>query len=635
MSGFFGVFSPDGNIDKQVFYQMGHAIQKEGYDELQIVEEEFIAMGHQMLRVTPDSIYDQQPVKSTCGRYLLVGHFRLDYRDELGDKLGLTSDELEKIPDSKLVLEAFKKWKNKVVNHLEGDWTFIIFDFYCKSLFIAKDPSGLSAIFFIKKENSIVFSSDPTIFSEEIDHLQLIYFSIKGFRIDKGKTLFKELNCLQNGYSCEIDSNLNFCFKQYFDVNAISVSRLYKYDEDAFLDLKTVFTNSVKSRSRSICSNGIFLSSGLDSMAVAGISSRELSLENKILNTFTSIPSKLSKISAEEVLFSDESKLVQKVFYHDTSVKSFFCGFEDFIFSKLRLNELKKNPFNPYVTLNSFWIEGIFEMAKKKGVRSMMNAQMGNYTISSNGYFEHFELLKKLKLKEFVKEIYFYAKQNEISILQSFKKRFLSILKLKISFFFKSLKIQTKNFLKEHGFFVYGVYKPYKKYFLKKRNELVPGYHALPSQRALRIKQLEKNLYYSNIYWYLYASAYGIQISDPTSDSRVIHFTLSISENLFFKKGVQKYLYKGTFSNILQKEVVENTQKAVQSFDYGDRLVNDSHTMEFLIDLINQHVSDSYDNSLLIKELSEIINHPRSNYQRRQIMSFLHKISVLNFTSRG
>ena len=81
MSGFFGVFSPGGNVDRLAFDQMQTAIHREGYGELETHVDDRIAMGHLMLRVTPESTYDKQPLNSSCGRYLLVGHFRLDYRD--------------------------------------------------------------------------------------------------------------------------------------------------------------------------------------------------------------------------------------------------------------------------------------------------------------------------------------------------------------------------------------------------------------------------------------------------------------------------------------------------------------------------------------------------------------------------
>ena len=77
------------------------------------------------------------------------GHFRLDYRDELGDKLGLTQAEIEVTPDSQLAMLAYQRWKEKCVHHLEGDWAFVVFNIHLNQLFLARDSTGISSLFFL------------------------------------------------------------------------------------------------------------------------------------------------------------------------------------------------------------------------------------------------------------------------------------------------------------------------------------------------------------------------------------------------------------------------------------------------------------------------------------------------------
>ena len=164
MSGFFGVFSPGGNVDRLVFDQMQQAIQRDGYEELETHVDDRIAMGHLMLRVTQESTYDKQPLNSSCGQYLLVGHFRLDYRDELGDKLGLTQKELDVTPDSLLAMMAYQKWKDKCVHHIEGDWAFVLYDNLDNSLICFKDKYGTSALFYVIHQGKFIFSYSTQLF---------------------------------------------------------------------------------------------------------------------------------------------------------------------------------------------------------------------------------------------------------------------------------------------------------------------------------------------------------------------------------------------------------------------------------------------------------------------------------------
>ena len=167
--------------------------------------EEKIAMGHLMLRVSPEAKYDQQPVRSECGRYLLVGHFRLDYRDELGDKLGIIQSELELTPDSILVMLAYQKWKDQCVHHIEGDWAFALFDRASNSLMLAKDRTGYSALFYTVYQGAIYFSSDVNVIGAieaipfEVDMVQFYRISLPSILVERGKTLLKEVYHLNGG----------------------------------------------------------------------------------------------------------------------------------------------------------------------------------------------------------------------------------------------------------------------------------------------------------------------------------------------------------------------------------------------------------------------------------------------------
>ena len=161
MSSFFGIFNPKGTgIDKEAFEQMRQAADQPGHDGIQIYVDEYIALGHVMLRVSPESQYDQQPLKSSCGNYILVGHFRLDYRDELGDKLGLTQAELENTPDSHLAMKAYQKWKEKCVNHIEGDWCCLIYDINKVRVDLLKCPVGIAALFYGKFDDVLFIGTD-------------------------------------------------------------------------------------------------------------------------------------------------------------------------------------------------------------------------------------------------------------------------------------------------------------------------------------------------------------------------------------------------------------------------------------------------------------------------------------------
>lgn len=638
MSSFFGVFSPGGNLDQVAFDQMKSAIHRDGYDELETHLNEHIGMGHLMLRVTPESAYDKQPLKSDCGRYTLVGHFRLDYRDELGDKLGLTQVELELAPDSLLVMKAYRKWEEKCVHHLEGDWAFAVYDNIEETVFFAKDPTGISSLFYLIHDNSIYFSTDPTVFSKcdffslDLDITQFAYYSVNGLKIDKGFTLLKNVKIIPNGFTARINLSLEAQLSQFYDLSFCHQQKKYRYEFDVAYHFKSIYFNALKSRCRSVSEIGLFLSSGLDSMSVAALSSNELKKLGNNLYTFTSVPSSNSKLTEKEKQFADESSLVQ-IFNRDKgNVRSYFLSFNDFKLSEIDWEDLRLNPFNPSFTMNSFWIHGILKEAKRNNIRLMLTGQMGNFTLSADGYLVHIEMFFRLQFFKLYHELKHYARINRITFIQAFRTRVLSVVKFNLKYWLKKRSLFSYHFFSGEGNLSLGYYKKNKNIFESKRTDLIPGYSSFFFSRNLRVSQLQKHLYYSNMYWAMYGESVGISLTDPTSDSRVIEFSLSISDTYFNKFGISKYLYKLMFSYLLPKEILENTISKIQSFDFGDRIKGDTSFVEMLRRQYAQ-VSHLYqlNDSLPLASIENISKAKYPNYKRSDIAKLLNHISIINY----
>lgn len=640
MSCFFAIFSPSDKIDQTIFDQLKSAIKRDGYDGLSTYSDDQIAMGHLMLGVTPESPYEKQPLISPCGRFKLVGHFRLDYRDELGDKLGLTNHELVSTPDAMLVMKAYQKWKDNCVHHLEGDWAFVMQDAANPSLFIAKDPTGVSSLFYFIFGKSIYISSDPTVFTSSsffpviIDDKQFAYFSVVGLKMDQGSTLFKGLYCLPNGYSVRVADDLAVNENQFYHVGIAKHRCRFRFESDLVFSLKSVYYAAIRSRCRSHYEIGVFLSAGLDSSSVAAIGSLELEKSGRNLSTFTSIPSSVSKLTQIERNFSDESTLVQLFCASRNNVIPHFLSFDHFKLSEMDQGELRLDPFNPAITFNTFWIHGILKEAKKKNIRLMMTGQMGNFTVSADGYLTHLEMFLRLRFSTLYRELKAFARVNNITLLSAFKIRVLKILKFNFLAWTNKRFVFDNSFFLKNGALSLSYYIKHKRAFKVKRNSLIPGYAAFFSNRSLRIKQLQKNLYFANIYWALYAKTFGVDVTDPTADKRVVDFSLCICEKYFNLFGISKYLYKRIFYGLIPVELVNNKISMVQSFDFGDRLKNDKDFPKLLAGLLaDAKKEQDFSVDAFVANSSKILNASNPNYKRREIAKLLHDISLINFRS--
>jgi len=637
MSGFFGIFRPQGgSVDLDSFEQMRKATEREGFDGLETHVEEKIAMGHLMLRVSPEAKYDQQPLHSECGRYLLVGHFRLDYRDELGDKLGLIQSELELTPDSVLVMLAYQKWKEQCVHHIEGDWAFALFDSSSNSLMLAKDRTGYSALFYTQYKDAIYFSCDVNVIGAieaipfEVDLVQFYRLSLPSFLVEKGKTLLKDVFHLTGGtyILCEGDTQIG-TFQYWKKENSISIR--YHDDQDYAEHMQSIFAKAVKSRIRTEEETGIFLSSGLDSMAVAYFSAAELMSENKTLYSYTSYPYYLSEIDEKYNKVVNEVPLVQLFVEQTPNVEPTYLNFPDVNMRDYFDSDLTKDLYHPIISTNTFWIQGIYVSAKSKKIKRILNGQMGNMTISFNAPFIQVDNIFSFRFNLLFADFKRFKKKENLSNFETLKRYYFNPLRRVIKSYFKQ-KIQfERKYLSKSKLFDDAVLEKIEKQIKLNSQSFIPDFYFFKSSRQLQIDQLETYLDFSGMKWFKGCHLFGMEGLDPSSDSKLVDFILSIPVNQFNKDTKYKLIYRNMMLGKLDQEILYNPFSMRQSFDFWHRFSKD---LSFSSIFSSNQVEDAKQFNQEVNKLhdlySEVVSSSDPYLKTREIMLLLRNLSLIN-----
>src|SRR6202163_859108 len=108
MSGLVGVWNLDGRpSDLAVVRAMAAAIAHRGPDQCGVWSSGPVGIACQLLRVTPESVTERQPVIDGDGHALMFDG-RLDNRDELRAAFGSKAAAPD-VPDSDLVLAASRE----------------------------------------------------------------------------------------------------------------------------------------------------------------------------------------------------------------------------------------------------------------------------------------------------------------------------------------------------------------------------------------------------------------------------------------------------------------------------------------------------------------------------------------------
>ncbi len=98
---------------------------------------------------------------ATDGRYTVVAHAAVFYRDALVSALASSGERTAVAGDSavELILAAVRAWGWRSVDHLEGEYAFLVWDAKEGTLFAARDHSGSRALFFTRIGDGLAVAS--------------------------------------------------------------------------------------------------------------------------------------------------------------------------------------------------------------------------------------------------------------------------------------------------------------------------------------------------------------------------------------------------------------------------------------------------------------------------------------------
>ena len=276
MSAIFGIINFDGRpVEETDLELMADTLVHRGPDTSDIWIKGAIGLGSRIFHSTLESFSEVLPYSDSETGLVIVADARIDNRSELGGSLGLIKQVKSGIPDSLLILNAYKKWADDCVDYLIGDFAFAIWDDHRKRLFCARDHMGIRPFIHYVSQDEFVFASEdkavrkaprvPTNINEEriCDYL---VNELEG--IDKTSTFFKDIYRLPPAHTLVATNNriVKRCYWKPDPNNKIVLNSEEEYSE-AFNEL---FTDAVKTRLRG---NDVasMLSGGMDSSSIVGV----------------------------------------------------------------------------------------------------------------------------------------------------------------------------------------------------------------------------------------------------------------------------------------------------------------------------------------------------------------------------
>jgi asparagine synthase (glutamine-hydrolysing) len=224
----------------------------------------------------------------------ITADVRLDSRCELAEKLTKANCGrlLPEVSDAMLILHAYAAWGRNCVDHLQGDFSFGIWDAATKTLFCARDHFGVKPFYYADFGHAFVFSNtlnclrQHPLVTTKLNEAAIGDFLLFGLNYDKATTTFRDIQRLPPGHSLVVSQD-KLEIRSYWQPpteGRIRYSRSGEYLE-RFAEL---LQGAVKDRLRTDKA-GIFLSGGLDSGALA-VTAKEIARSRggiPILSSYT------------------------------------------------------------------------------------------------------------------------------------------------------------------------------------------------------------------------------------------------------------------------------------------------------------------------------------------------------------
>lgn len=294
MCGINGIFKYSNvslEISRDLLENMNKVVNHRGPDDSGswISGDGRIGMAHRRLSIIDLSSAGHQPMVSSKGAVIVYNGEIYNFHDI---KKELDVEHYFSATDTEVLLYAYEKFGEDMLDKLNGMFAFAIWDPLKKSLFLARDRIGIKPLYYTLQGGIFAFASEirslltlPWI-RADLDEEALYHF-LTFNKIYPPRTMFSGIHKFYPGQMMMVDASGVKIYKKYWDVSYSNYDDL-SLDESADI-ISRELRASVTRRMISDVPVGVFLSGGVDSSGITAY-----------MNELTDIPVRTYSIGFED-----------------------------------------------------------------------------------------------------------------------------------------------------------------------------------------------------------------------------------------------------------------------------------------------------------------------------------------------
>lgn len=280
MCGICGIYDTAGDAERyrDAVVRMANAIKHRGPDGSGLYVDNLVAMGHRRLSII-DLEGGNQPIFNEDQTVAIVFNGEIYNYKELREDLS-QRHQFRTASDTEVIVHLYDEYGVDCLEHLNGMFSFAIWDKARQRLFIARDRLGEKPLYYSFKDGKLRFSSELKSLlvdanqTPELNPAALEAYLSYGY-VPESSCILKGYNKLPAGHYLVLE-NGNLSINQYWQPPMPTGSD--KRDEAEILnEFEGLLNESIAIRLRSDVPVGAFLSGGIDSSLTVALAAEQSS----------------------------------------------------------------------------------------------------------------------------------------------------------------------------------------------------------------------------------------------------------------------------------------------------------------------------------------------------------------------
>ena len=276
MCGIVAIVNNQKEISKDLLANAIDELIPRGPDEQStwFADNRRVALGHARLSII-DLTTGIQPIASEDGTLHIIHNGEFYDFERITHELKLRGHKFRTKSDSEIALHLYQEMGAECLDHLRGEFAFVIWDEENETLFAARDRFGIKPLFYVEDSDGLRIASEAkALFASGVkaswDHESV--FQNLFFSFDQDRTLFKNIRQLPPGHYLIARKGV-VTVRRYWDVDYPKANAAHPHvsESECTENVRILLDEAIRIRMRADVPVGCYLSGGVDSSSVLGM----------------------------------------------------------------------------------------------------------------------------------------------------------------------------------------------------------------------------------------------------------------------------------------------------------------------------------------------------------------------------